>query len=131
MVKVARGKGEDARVTIRSIRRKAMDELHRIVRDGEAGEDEVSRAEKELQGATDRYVHQVDDLVAVAAAAAQLVDPEHPGQHVDDCPACALTRAVGRLRQSAIVAERGRVPAAATRCRGGSAFPPPDLRLSK
>jgi len=63
MVKVARGKGEDARVTIRSVRRKAMDELHRIVKDGEAGEDEVGRAEKELQGATDRYVHQIDDLV--------------------------------------------------------------------
>jgi ribosome recycling factor len=63
MVKVARGKGEDARVTIRNIRRKAMEELHRIVRDGEAGEDEVGRAEKELQGTTDRYVHQVDDLV--------------------------------------------------------------------
>ena len=31
MVKVARGKGEDARVTIRNIRRKAMEELHRIV----------------------------------------------------------------------------------------------------
>ncbi|WP_214407886.1 ribosome recycling factor [Pseudonocardia lacus] len=63
MVKVARGKGEDARVTVRNIRRKAMDELHRIVREGEAGEDEVSRAEKELQGTTDRYVHQIDDLV--------------------------------------------------------------------
>lgn len=63
MVKVARGKGEDARVTIRNIRRRAMDELHRIVKDGEAGEDEAGRAEKELQGATDRYVHQVDDLV--------------------------------------------------------------------
>ncbi|MCY7342910.1 MAG: ribosome recycling factor [Pseudonocardia sp.] len=63
MVKVARGKGEDARVTIRSVRRKAMDELHRIVKNGEAGEDEVGRAEKELQGATDRYVHQIDDLV--------------------------------------------------------------------
>jgi ribosome recycling factor len=63
MVKVARGKGEDARVTVRNIRRKAMDELHRIVRDGEAGEDEVGRAEKELQAATDRYVHQIDELV--------------------------------------------------------------------
>jgi len=63
MVKVARSKGEDARVTIRSIRRKAMEELHRIARDGEAGEDEVGRAEKELQGTTDRYVHQVDELV--------------------------------------------------------------------
>jgi ribosome recycling factor len=63
MVKVARHKGEEARVTIRSIRRKAMEELHRIVRDGEAGEDEVTRAEKELQATTDRYVHQVDELV--------------------------------------------------------------------
>jgi ribosome recycling factor len=63
MVKVARGKGEDARVTIRSLRRKAMEELHRIVRDGEAGEDEVGRAEKELQATVDRYVHQVDELV--------------------------------------------------------------------
>ena len=63
MVKVAKHKGEDGRVTVRNIRRKAMEELHRIVRDGEAGEDEVSRAEKELQGTTDRYVHQIDDLV--------------------------------------------------------------------
>ena len=63
MAKIARGKGEDARVTVRNIRRKAMEELHRIARDGEAGEDEVARAEKELQGTTDRYVHQVDDLV--------------------------------------------------------------------
>jgi ribosome recycling factor len=63
MVKVARSKGEDARVTIRSVRRKAMDELHRISKDGEAGEDEVGRAEKELQTTTDRYVHQVDELV--------------------------------------------------------------------
>ena len=63
MVKVARGKGEDARVTIRSIRRKAMEELGRIVKDGEAGEDEVARAEKELQGTVDKYVHQVDELV--------------------------------------------------------------------
>lgn len=63
MVKVARSKGEDARVTVRSVRRKAMDELGRIVKDGEAGEDEVARAEKELQSTVDRYVHQIDDLV--------------------------------------------------------------------
>ncbi|MDQ4116847.1 MAG: ribosome recycling factor [Actinomycetota bacterium] len=63
MVKVARGKGEDARVVLRGLRRKAMDELHRIQRDGEAGEDEVVRAEKELQHTVDRYVAQVDELV--------------------------------------------------------------------
>lgn len=63
MVKVAKSKGEDAKITVRNVRRKAMDELHRIVRDGEAGEDEVGRAEKELQATTDRYVGQIDELV--------------------------------------------------------------------
>jgi ribosome recycling factor len=63
MVKVAKGKGEDARVTIRSIRRKAKDELDRIQKDGEAGEDDVVRAEKELQNLTDSYSHQVDEHV--------------------------------------------------------------------
>ncbi|WP_103353729.1 ribosome recycling factor [Amycolatopsis sp. CA-128772] len=63
MVKVAKGKGEDARVSIRSIRRKSKDELDRIAKDGEAGEDDVARAEKELQNLTDTYVHKVDELV--------------------------------------------------------------------
>jgi ribosome recycling factor len=63
LVKVARGKGEDGRVSVRSIRRKAMEELHRIAKEGEASEDDVSRAEKELQHTTDRYVAQVDELV--------------------------------------------------------------------
>ena len=63
MVKVAKSKGEDARVTIRSIRRKAKEELDRIGKDGEAGEDDVVRAEKELQNLTDSYSHKIDELV--------------------------------------------------------------------
>ena len=63
MVKVAKHKGEDARVAIRNIRRKANEELHRIAKDGEAGEDEADRAMKELQHLTDKYVSQVDELV--------------------------------------------------------------------
>lgn len=63
MVKVAKNKGEDAKVSIRNIRRKANEELHRIAKDGEAGEDDVARAEKELQNLTDKYVTQVEDLV--------------------------------------------------------------------
>ncbi|MDT7728016.1 MAG: ribosome recycling factor [Actinomycetota bacterium] len=63
MVKVAKSKGEDARVTIRSIRRKAKEALDRIQKDGDAGEDDVVRAEKELQNLTDSYSHQVDELV--------------------------------------------------------------------
>ena len=63
MVKVARSKGEDARVSIRSVRRGAMTELQRIAKDGEAGEDEVSRAEKELESVTSTYVTKIDDMV--------------------------------------------------------------------
>ncbi|GAB2783885.1 ribosome recycling factor [Amycolatopsis magusensis] len=63
MVKVAKGKGEDAKVSIRSVRRKAKEELDRIQKDGEAGEDDVTRAEKELQNLTDNYVGQVEELV--------------------------------------------------------------------
>ncbi|TCO56938.1 ribosome recycling factor [Actinocrispum wychmicini] len=63
MVKTAKHKGEDAKISIRNIRRKANEELHRIAKDGEAGEDDVARAEKELQHVTDRYVAQVDELV--------------------------------------------------------------------
>lgn len=63
MVKMAKSKGEDAKVTVRNIRRKAKDELDRIVKDGEAGEDEGARAEKELQALTDKFVAQIDALV--------------------------------------------------------------------
>jgi ribosome recycling factor len=63
MVKLVKTKGEDAKVSIRNVRRKAKEELDRIAKDGEAGEDEVNRAEKELQNVTDRYVASVDELV--------------------------------------------------------------------
>ena len=61
--KTARSKGEDAKVSIRNIRRKAKDALDKLSKDGDAGEDEVARAEKELQSLTDQYVAQVDELV--------------------------------------------------------------------
>lgn len=62
-VKVARSKAEDARISIRNIRRRAMDELGKLVKDGDVGEDEVARAEKELEKTTSSYVHQVDELL--------------------------------------------------------------------
>jgi ribosome recycling factor len=63
LVKQAKSKGEDAKVSIRNIRRKAMEELARIKKDGEAGEDEVGRAEKDLDKSTGQYVTQIDELV--------------------------------------------------------------------
>ncbi|MEH1028825.1 MULTISPECIES: ribosome recycling factor [Micromonospora] len=63
MIKVARHKGEEAKVAIRNVRRRGKEELDRIVKDGEAGEDDGRRAEKELDDLTQRYVASVDDLV--------------------------------------------------------------------
>lgn len=63
LVKQAKGKGEDAKVSVRNIRRKAMDELARIKKDGDAGEDDVARAEKDLDKTTGTYTSQIDELV--------------------------------------------------------------------
>jgi ribosome recycling factor len=61
--KVARHKGEEAKVSIRNIRRHAKDALDKMARDGETGEDEVRRAEKELDDTTQKYVATVDEVV--------------------------------------------------------------------
>ena len=63
LVKVAKSKGEDAKIAIRNIRRKGMDALSKIQKDGDAGEDEVKAAEKELDKVTSEYVGQVDAVV--------------------------------------------------------------------
>jgi len=63
LIKVARSRGEDAKVAIRNVRRHAKETLERINKDGDAGEDDVRRAEKELDESTARYVHVVDELM--------------------------------------------------------------------
>nr|WP_206441331.1 ribosome recycling factor [Streptomyces boncukensis] len=62
-IKVAKTKGEDAKISIRSIRRKAKETLEAAVKDGEVGEDEGRRGEKELDDTTAKYVAQVDELL--------------------------------------------------------------------
>src|SRR3954452_13310815 len=62
-IRMARHKAEDAKVSVRNIRRRAKEALDRFVKDGEAGEDEGSRAEKELDHQTKRFVDAIDDLL--------------------------------------------------------------------
>jgi ribosome recycling factor len=62
-IKVARHKAEDSRVSIRNIRRHAKDSLDKLVKAGDAREDEVHRAERELEDLTHTYVAQVDELL--------------------------------------------------------------------
>ena len=62
-IKIARHKAEDGRVAIRNIRRHAKDTLDKMIKAGDAGEDEVRRAERELDDVTHTYVGQVDELL--------------------------------------------------------------------
>ncbi|HEV7812415.1 MAG TPA: ribosome recycling factor [Leifsonia sp.] len=60
-VKLVRGKGEDAKVAIRNIRRKAKDDLDALK--SEVGDDDVARGEKELENVTRSHVDAVDEAL--------------------------------------------------------------------
>lgn len=60
-VKVVKAKAEDARVVIRNMRRKAKDDLDALK--GEVGDDDIARAEKELETLTKQFIDQVDDAL--------------------------------------------------------------------
>jgi ribosome recycling factor len=62
-IKVARAKAEDSRVSIRNIRRHAKDSIDKLVKGGDAGEDDGRRAERELDELTHGYIAQVDELL--------------------------------------------------------------------
>jgi ribosome recycling factor len=59
-VKLVRDKGEQAKVALRNIRRKAKDDLDSLK---EVGEDEISRAEKDLEATTKQHVDAIDDAL--------------------------------------------------------------------
>ncbi len=60
-VKIVRGKGEDAKVHVRGIRRKSKDDLDSLK--SEVGEDEIVRGEKELDALTKARVDLIDDAL--------------------------------------------------------------------
>ena len=62
-IKLAKGKAEDAKVSIRNIRRHAKDALDKLVKDGEAGEDDVRRAEKALDDLTHKQTEHIDEIL--------------------------------------------------------------------
>lgn len=62
-IKVAKHKAEDAKVSLRNVRRHAKETLDHLARDGEAGEDDVARAEKQLEVMTKAHVDAIDDIL--------------------------------------------------------------------
>jgi ribosome recycling factor len=60
-VKIVRSKGEDSKVSVRNIRRKAKDDLDALKT--EVGDDEVARSEKELESITKSAIDAIDDAL--------------------------------------------------------------------
>ena len=68
LVRVVRHEGEGAKVAIRNIRRDANHHIKELLKEKEISEDEDRRAEDEIQKLTDKYVAQVDELLAAKEA---------------------------------------------------------------
>jgi ribosome recycling factor len=64
LIKVAKTRAEEGRVAIRSVRRHAKEALEKLQKNGDAGEDDIRRAEKELDEMTHRHSSAVDDLLS-------------------------------------------------------------------
>lgn len=67
-IKLAHTKGEDAKISVRHVRRHAKDLIDKAVKDGEVGEDEGTRAEKDLEALTKKHVDAVDDILKAKEA---------------------------------------------------------------
>ena len=63
LIKVVRERAEEGRVAVRNVRRHSKDEMERLEREHAISEDELARAEKELQKKTDGYVAEIDELL--------------------------------------------------------------------
>ena len=62
-IKTAKHKAEDARIAIRDVRRHANQVRDKLGKDGDAGEDDVKRAEKHLDDVTHKHVTHIDDML--------------------------------------------------------------------
>jgi ribosome recycling factor len=62
-IKVARTKAEDGRVAVRNVRRTAKHALEKLEKDGEVGKDDVTGAEKRLDGVTKRHTDAIDEML--------------------------------------------------------------------
>ena len=62
-IKVARHKAEEGRVAVRNLRRTAKQHLERLEKDGEVGQDDLTGAEKRLDGLTKKHTDTIDELL--------------------------------------------------------------------
>jgi ribosome recycling factor len=63
LIRLVKERAEEGRVAVRNVRRHAKEELERLERAHSISEDDLARAEKELQKRTDAHVADIDELV--------------------------------------------------------------------
>jgi len=68
MTKLVRTEGENAKIATRNLRRDANDAIKKLVKEKLASEDDLKRAEAEIQKVTDRHIVEIDRLVAAKEA---------------------------------------------------------------
>lgn len=64
LVKVVHKQAEESRVAIRNLRRDANEALKKIEKDKTASEDEVKKAQEDIQKLTDKFIKEVDQIMA-------------------------------------------------------------------
>lgn len=64
LTKVVRSEAEGARVSVRNVRRDANNDLKSLLKDKEISEDEERRGQDEVQKLTDKYIVEIDKLLA-------------------------------------------------------------------
>ncbi len=64
ITKLVRSEGEDAKVAVRNLRRDANEHVKKLEKAKEVSEDDMSRSEKEVQKTTDKYIVEIDKVVA-------------------------------------------------------------------
>ena len=64
LIKVVRHEGENAKVAVRNIRRDANNDLKSLNKDKEITDDEQRKAEDDMQKLTDKYIKEIDTILA-------------------------------------------------------------------
>jgi len=64
MIRVVRNEAEGGRIAVRNIRRDAIHDVKDLLKEKMIGEDDEHRAEDEIQAITDKYIAQIDELLA-------------------------------------------------------------------
>ena len=67
-IKIVKAKAEDAKISIRGVRRNAIDQIKKAEKDKEAGEDEAKKAERRLDDETKKATEEIDKLLKAKEA---------------------------------------------------------------